>query len=91
MILQMNIFRSIDMVTFMQLAFIYWITNLHCILGTYQSLGHGEYTDDCHWEYAEYLIDCPIKHENHSACIGNNIDIDTVKSFKIIPSNLITI
>ena len=60
---------------------IYFVANFNCILATYESSGHGEYTDDCHWEYPEYLIDCPIKHDNYSKCIGNSIDIDTVKAF----------
>lgn len=52
---------------------------LKAFQSTYNTLGHGEYNDNCHWQYTEYTIQCPIKHDNFSSCVGNNIDIDTVK------------
>ena len=39
---------------------------------------HGEYGSDCHWELKEYKLDCPLKLDNYSSCIGNDIDLDTV-------------
>ena len=66
------------MIRFIKFELIYLI-KLYCISCSFRSLGHGEYADNCQG-YAEYLIECPIKHGNYSACIGNNIDIDTVKT-----------
>eukprot|EP01084_Bolivina_argentea_P302568 522290_1 len=51
---------------------------------TYTTSGNAEYTDDCHWEFPEYKIQCPIKYDNYSSCIGNDIGKDTPRAIRFL-------
>lgn len=34
--------------------------------------------DKCHWNLREFKVNCPLKLDSYSDCVGKNVDIDTV-------------